>query len=469
VTALLRRLRESLTPVLVTGSWQDIRAAHDRVGLTWREDLNPGFGKPRYVERVLAEIPDDEIAALARRCLDAFPGLAEPTVQDALWWYEAEGERRVSVITRRAIVDAFDGHALHADHDPAALLHRFARPVGEGIATYVYLTDGRLGRREDHDGLLSMLGERHKPPPLPTTYHALFDDFGYQDWPDPRFFRVVEALVHPTARKGEEQRAWVDRINADLVHDGFELREVERLSSYPVYRVRPIQAGGRGRPKNIIFASTGPKPELGFSDALDNDVVILNHAEHCLVFDEPLGDEGLCWSTLARWWGRRVGDAENLEEARKSLGTRLLASVGSPPEKELFAHYFRYLALRMGERLPALLPQVYLHYDPATRTQLRERGVEDRFLDQRMDFLLLLPHHVRVVLEVDGQQHYATDTSPEARPSPKAYTNTVRSDRELRLAGYEVYRFSGYELDKSRAEKTMQTFLDALLARHRLA
>jgi very-short-patch-repair endonuclease len=60
-----------------------------------------------------------------------------------------------------------------------------------------------------------------------------------------------------------------------------------------------------------------------------------------------------------------------------------------------------------------------------------------------MDFLLLLPRHRRVVLEIDGLQHYA---DPEGRASPERYAEMVAADRELRLAGYEVYRFGGHEI-----------------------
>ncbi|MCA1670977.1 MAG: hypothetical protein LC799_01810 [Actinobacteria bacterium] len=48
---------------------------------------------------------------------------------------------------------------------------------------------------------------------------------------------------------------------------------------------------------------------------------------------------------------------------------------------------------------------MYLHYDPYTKRQLGDRpGQLER---QRMDFLLLMPRRRRVVLEVDGRQHYA--------------------------------------------------------------
>lgn len=51
-------------------------------------------------------------------------------------------------------------------------------------------------------------------------------------------------------------------------------------------------------------------------------------------------------------------------------------------------------------------------------TGIRFRGPsgEDAYLDQRRDFLMLLPGLRRVALEVDGQQHYAT---PAGKPSPR--------------------------------------------------
>jgi very-short-patch-repair endonuclease len=79
-----------------------------------------------------------------------------------------------------------------------------------------------------------------------------------------------------------------------------------------------------------------------------------------------------------------------------------------------------------------------------------------------MDFLLLLDRHRRVVLEVDGIQHYADD---DGSASPERYAEMVAADRELRLAGYEVYRFGGGEIaDRGRAVGMLDRFFDALLA-----
>jgi very-short-patch-repair endonuclease len=82
-----------------------------------------------------------------------------------------------------------------------------------------------------------------------------------------------------------------------------------------------------------------------------------------------------------------------------------------------------------------------------------------------MDFLFLLSDRIRIVIEIDGKQHYAE----EDRASPKLYSEMIAEDRRLKLSGYEVYRFGGYELsDESAAEKIVESFLVNLFKRHDL-
>jgi len=60
-----------------------------------------------------------------------------------------------------------------------------------------------------------------------------------------------------------------------------------------------------------------------------------------------------------------------------------------------------------------------------------------------MDFLMLLPNSVRVVIEVDGKEHYV---SAQGHADPAKYAAMVSADRDLRLAGYDVYRFGATDL-----------------------
>jgi hypothetical protein len=127
-------------------------------------------------------------------------------------------------------------------------------------------------------------------------------------------------------------------------------------SGYPIFAFRPVVRGVAGRPNNLVFASPGPKPELGFVDAINNDIVILSGQESCLIYARSIGSNGLLWSDLVAWWS---GLAPGGNAA--GLGARLQQSLG---EKNLFGTYFKKYRPALGEGPPALLPQVYLHYDP---------------------------------------------------------------------------------------------------------
>ncbi|MBT2597971.1 hypothetical protein [Arthrobacter sp. ISL-72] len=146
------------------------------------------------------------------------------------------------------------------------------------------------------------------------------------------------------------------------------------------------------------------------------------------------------------------------------LHNRLRASLGNNKvELRVFdAYAARYKDGQFD--IPALIPQVYLHFDPVTQSARRSAGQSGSPLArQRTDFLILFSSRHRVVLEVDGKQHYANgDTA-----SPALYSEMVSEDRRIRLAGYEVYRFGGAELMKDGADKMVAEFFDQLAERMR--
>jgi len=300
-----------------------------------------------------------------------------------------------------------------------------------------------------------------KAPPRPLSSGQFLVDWGFLKWPDTRVIRLLEVMVDPSVRSEVDQPAWVKLLSPIIATDGYRLEQHDTISGRPVFRVVRISSGVPGRPKNLIFAANGPKPELGLSDAINNDIVILENAAYCLVYDRPISEQGVLWADLVDWWAEQNHLDPASPEARKTLGERLLRSLDSEPERFLFRTYFKRFARGFDDRLPALVPQVYLHYDPKTLEQLKG---QKRIPRQRMDFLLLLPQGARVVLEIDGKQHY-TDSS--GAPSPAMYADMVRADRQLRLVGYEIYRFGGYEFVISQhAEAILADFFAKLFARH---
>lgn len=268
-----------------------------------------------------------------------------------------------------------------------------------------------------------------------------------------RFARLVEAALHPLSRRGPAQASLAKEVNKVVNRDGYELAIVGEESGYPVFCLQLVGRGVAGAPKNLIFASRGPKPEIGFSDAINNDIVILSNASSCLVYDRPIRRDGLLWSELVDWW--RSQGADLSPTPAQSLGMRLRAALASDAETSLFETYFRLYKPRFGPRLPALVPQVYLHYDPAVVKHLSHRAPLPR---QRMDFLLLLPNNQRIVIEVDGQHHFSHD----GKPSLSQYGAMVSADRDLRLSGYEIYRFGANELVGHRSQSVIEKFFNRL-------
>lgn len=230
------------------------------------------------------------------------------------------------------------------------------------------------------------------------------------------------------------------------------------------YKVYITTLGVGNNVKNLIFAATGPKPEIIFSDSVSNDIEIVKNADYCLIYDRPIKSHGLLWKELVDWWREKeqLNEELDIEEVGRKLYVRLRESLDSKPEKLFWSIYFKKFYKSFNEKLPALVPQVYLHYDPYTLKQLQGQR---RLVRQRMDFLFLLSDRIRIVIEIDGKQHYAEEDTA----CPRLYSEMVAEDRRLKLCGYEVYRFGGDELNnESEAEIIVEHFLVNLFKRHDL-
>jgi very-short-patch-repair endonuclease len=282
----------------------------------------------------------------------------------------------------------------------------------------------------------------------------LFRRLGALRSSDHRFALFLQGLVSGAVTPDEQQqRRMVDAIGPALSHAQLKIVEVGVQDGYPDFTI--MSTGAHTRPAQLIlFASRNRKPDLRLRDVLDRQIELLDDADDALVYDRPVPESGLTWDHLQTWWADRQHIP--FSEARRDLWRRLRASIptNSPPQQELFDSYHQEFAQNDG--LLALLPEVWVHWDPVTKSARQD----DALLTQRMDFLMLLPMHRRVVLEVDGAQHYST---ANGQSSPVVYAETTRADRGLRLSGYEVYRFSGHELSADRAQTTVSEFFSRLL------
>ncbi|WP_093575564.1 hypothetical protein [Amycolatopsis rubida] len=363
-------------------------------------------------------------------------------VEDLLW--SRENWPQITARTRREVaeaLDAFDAIWLEADGLLNLVKRHWVLPSPEWSF-------------EPTDPYEPVVRHMFRFPGDWTTLQ-FFKEIGALNGGDRRFVLFLEGLLSASVNPREaRQREMVAAISPILARAGLKVTESGTNDGYPTFTI--VALGTRPRPAQLIlFAGRHGKPALRLRDVLDQSIEILTGDDAVLTYDVPVGDRGLTWRDVESWWSHRKGIPA--DQAKLELWRRLVTvcADASPAQHALLVAYYDYA--KDHDPLFALLPEVWLHWDPISR---RQRG-EDAFLNQRMDFLMLLPGLRRVVLEVDGEQHYAT---PSRQPSPRIYSETTRGDRDLRLAGYEVYRFSGYELSEDRATKTVSDFFDRLLA-----
>ncbi|MGW1396830.1 hypothetical protein ACWD6Q_34825 [Streptomyces nigra] len=143
---------------------------------------------------------------------------------------------------------------------------------------------------------------------------------------------------------------------------------------------------------------------------MNNDVEIVRHAEACLVCTDPLPPHGLTWRQMVGWWAENHQPGTDKKTAAESLYRRLYRSLDSPPEQLVMRTYCARYAEEGGFDLPALIPQVYLHYDPYTRRSGKQSG---RCSGSGWTSCSLAPDRSRIVIEVDGVQHYGRPNPPD--------------------------------------------------------
>lgn len=443
-------LREQVGNLKDTGTGTQLPALCERLGLA---PLGDGVSKRDRLEASVDATDDGVLGDVAARLLALYPLRSEvrDEIQEILWAgtrpeiplrYRRDAARAISgddLFHDSRRFDALISSLFDVDDDPLAhILGKSAQTLRARVDRHVFRNPGDWSAEQ------------------------LFDALGAFECSSPRFARLLEGMASAEVRPDEqEQRRFVERVNGALRPAALELRETGNDGGYPSFTVVSAKSGTLGRPKNLIFASS-VKPDLRFSDAVSNSVEVVTNAERVLIYDRPIGVEGLRWSDLQAWWAEREGHTDE-DRAKKTLFARLRECLpkNSPPQQRVFTAYYRALGSRTPH-MPALVPEVWLHWDPKT---VAERGV-DALGRSRMDFLLLLPGGVRVVLEVDGQQHYADE---DGRASPSRYAEMVALDRDLRLFGYEVYRFGGAELSSdSAADVLVADFVSRLFRLHRL-
>ena len=320
--------------------------------------------------------------------------------------------------------------------------------------------------------------ERHMDRFKDWTYDQLFyDELGLLLVDDKQFEDFCSGYMNPVfVRKKRlhdeyEELHWED-LNPrclEAINAGLELADLELVpdsNNEGFYKVRNKIALPSESIKNILFAANGSKPDIVVDNALENSVKIVD-AGDALVYEDGIPENGLSWLDLVKWY-----EQFESEDTENKLTKRLLSSLDSPPEKLFFRAYCDFI-IKHDRNLPALIPQVYLYYDPKTKSARHGKPI---FEHQRMDFMFIISREHRVVIEIDGIQHYAEDRSIGGTyykcADVNRYAEMMKAHREMVLDGYDVYRIGGKELyvgpdgNEESAKQVVFDFLEGLLRKY---
>ena len=406
--------------------------------------LNPMNSKRLYVLSGLNKLPDDDIWKLARRIVKEFENTEMIKTMEP---YLADTELVFSFVTRRRIVDFLDSLS---DMEGQMKLDDFL----SFIWNMTDIPDIFIGTTVGEEIMSAVKYDKT------MSYKELLTKrLEVKYLPDETFVKFLECLVKPEVREGDEQKKYVQDINGIIKEDGYELYISSQKSGVPHYSIGKRRIV-EGELKNLIFAPVGQKPDIIIENSISNELRLIGDTDNCLFYNFEIGADGLQWNTLIEWW--KENNKENDDDPELALYGRLRASLDSEPEKIFFRAYYNYYRHPVKKNIPALVQQVYLHYDPRSKYQRKRQVV---YSHQRMDFLMLLPGGIQIVFELDGQQHY----SQNGKAVPALYAEMVKDDRALRLKGYEVYRFGGYEfLDETNAKQMICEFFDKLFERYEI-
>jgi very-short-patch-repair endonuclease len=112
---------------------------------------------------------------------------------------------------------------------------------------------------------------------------------------------------------------------------------------------------------------------------------------------------------------------------------------------------------------PALVPEAWLNYlDPRVRTEADAAHLQQN--PSRVDFVMLADGRKQVI-EIDGPSHYAEydEANRCYTVSEPLYTKNLWIERSLRRSGWEIHRFSNWEVLNCEVKEFVEERVKAML------
>lgn len=238
--SLSKAIRTRAAEIIAGAKAYDVPALCLRLGLAEGGEDEAMRSKFKYAHSRLMNVSASVLLPMARALLTEEPDFA---LSELVAKAEEGTDSPVSSLTRRRIVALFDGQHLCQEYDEIAFLEAIW-PLSE-MPSISQNSWGEIRSLRDDIRQHTLRNDD-------WTNRELLEHLGLIDSSKALFFRVMEALVHPTAVSDAVQRQRVDRINDHLRHDGYCLQRVGRLSGSLLYKV---EASAIGSPSDGAISS----------------------------------------------------------------------------------------------------------------------------------------------------------------------------------------------------------------------
>jgi AbiJ-like protein/abortive infection Abi-like protein len=221
------QLRHLVADALYPTKAYSLPAVCERYGLESGTSDEAFSSKNRYVMSRLEKLSDEKVLGVARNVVKDFP---DDQLQAAIELLDKDGHL-VSDITRHHIAEALDEFSLVGKRDLLELLRKHW-PIDRTTSIY----DPFETLADDID--------RHVLRNDDWSNSELLERVGFLNCSQAKLFEFLEDVVHPIRRDSGDQDRIVAKLNPILRRDGYFLAPTNRVSGYPVYRVRETTATG---------------------------------------------------------------------------------------------------------------------------------------------------------------------------------------------------------------------------------
>lgn len=229
-TALVREMRRVVISILASAKAYDVPVLCVRFKLETGSEAEAFSSKHKYVQKRLAIVDAPRLISIARELLGESDNYA---LSEIVAKYDELGGAEISELTRKRLVDIFEGAPLCTEIQDLQFLKRIWP-----LAEMTPVNDPSHYGRSMEEALV-----QHTIRNDDWSNRDLFEALGFSNCSRNKIFHFLAEVTSPLAQSSARQFTLAAAINEKLKHDGYTLATDGKISGSPQYSVKILNAG----------------------------------------------------------------------------------------------------------------------------------------------------------------------------------------------------------------------------------